>query len=423
MALFQINDIIFNKDKSTPRGPLSALAGSNYEYNTYKYPRDLGAADKGHYVVFHINEQAKTQFPSSTTSGDLPQIVQNRKALEQMRGSTNIGGLVNNASNFAASINEKFKPLDKISQTLSSVGNSIGNIFGQSGKQLIQSTSQSSSNFIEGAKSAFLDDVNNSNFLRARKRTTDSIALYMPDTLQFDYQQGYTDISMSEGLLGLGLAAGTSLSDMVKKDLSRGELEKELGNKSALFATQFGAAKIFGQQGRVLAAGVTGVVQNPMLELLYTSPSFRTFQFDFKFYPRDRREGYEVVKIINRLRFHQAPEILKGTGGFFMVPPSEFDIKFFYNGKENPNIHKISTCVMTGLQVNFSPDGFATYEIPGELTPDFGGTGMPVSIQMVLTFKETEILTKESFSNDVGGFTPSFGTGSTYGNRDYGENF
>ena len=82
MALFQINDIIFNKDKSTPRGPLSALAGSNYEYNTYKYPRDLGAADKGHYVVFHINEQAKTQFPSSTTSGDLPQIVQYRKALE-----------------------------------------------------------------------------------------------------------------------------------------------------------------------------------------------------------------------------------------------------------------------------------------------------------------------------------------------------
>lgn len=423
MALFQLNDIVFNKDKSTPRGPLAALAGSNYQYNTFKYPRDLGAADKGHYVVFHINEQAKTQFPSATASGDLPQVVQNRKVLEQMRGSTNLGGLINNTSAFATNINQKFSVTETVNKALTSVGNSIGNIFGQSGKQVIQSSSEAASNFIEGSKAVFLDDVNNANFLRARKRTTDSVALYMPDTLQFDYQQGYTDVSMSEGIAGLALAAGTSLADAIKNNPNATDLQKELGNKSALFATQFGAAKIFGQQGRVAAAGITGVVQNPMLELLYTSPAFRTFQFDFKFYPRDRQEGYEVVKIINRLRFHQAPEILKGTGGFFMVPPSEFDIKFFYNGKENPNIHKISTCVMTGMQVNFSPDGFAAYEVPGQLTPDFGGTGMPVSIQMVLTFKETEILTKESFANDVGGFTPSFGTGINYGNRDLGENF
>jgi hypothetical protein len=79
------------------------------------------------------------------------------------------------------------------------------------------------------------------------------------------------------------------------------------------------------------------------------------------------------------------------------VPPSEFDIKFYCNGKENPNIPKMSTCVLTGINVDYAPNGFASYEtLLSE--PERGGTGMPVAIRMDLSFKETQIITKRFLS-------------------------
>jgi hypothetical protein len=148
----------------------------------------------------------------------------------------------------------------------------------------------------------------------------------------------------------------------------------------------------------ILAA--TGRVENPMLEMVYKSPAFRDFQFDFTFYPRDEREALEVQKIIKKFTFHQAPEILKDAGGF-LVPPSEFDIKFYYAGSENPNIPQIATCVLTTLDVNYAPNGFSAYEVPGENNPAIGRTGMPVAIQVTLQFQEITYLTKADFRQDM----------------------
>ena len=146
--------------------------------------------------------------------------------------------------------------------------------------------------------------------------------------------------------------------------------------------------------------GLFGSVQNPLLELIYKSPSFRTFQYDFVFYPRDEGEALQVQRIIERLRFHQAPEFFSDTKGF-LVPPSEFEIRFFYGGYENPNIPQVATCVLTSIDVNYAPNGFSAYEIPGESQPSLGRTGMPVAIQMSLQFQETSYLTKNDFTGDT----------------------
>jgi hypothetical protein len=118
------------------------------------------------------------------------------------------------------------------------------------------------------------------------------------------------------------------------------------------------------------------------------------------FYPRSEKEALDVQKIIQRLKFHQAPEIMTGTAGYFMVPPSEFDIEFYYNGEVNPNISPISTCALTGVAVDYAPNGFRSYEVPGENTPELGKTGMPVAIRLDLTFREMEIMTKFNHSRD-----------------------
>ena len=81
-----------------------------------------------------------------------------------------------------------------------------------------------------------------------------------------------------------------------------------------------------------------------------------------------------------------------------MVPPSEFDIKFYYNGYVNPNIPPITTCVLKMIDIDYAAVGqWAAYETPSQLRPQLGSTGMPVGIRLSLEFEETEIQTKDSY--------------------------
>jgi hypothetical protein len=192
------------------------------------------------------------------------------------------------------------------------------------------------------------------------------------------------------------LAAASSVADTMKSNPNGAS--EQIGKNLSPFLASY-AAKKMGNTGRALFTAGTGLVENPMLELIYTSPSFRTFQFVFNLTPRDEKEALEVQRILERLRFHQAPEIKSDTGGYFLIPPSEFDIKFYYAGKENPNIPSISTCVLDSIDINYTPNGFSSFEVPGENEPSLGRTGMPVSIQLTLGFKETQILTKDDFTS------------------------
>jgi hypothetical protein len=223
----------------------------------------------------------------------------------------------------------------------------------------------------------------------------------MPDTLQYNYSQSYDQLNLGSELGGQALAGGKSVYDAFQNGGAEGlsaigKTATEIGKQKAgsAVAEALGSA----QTGQAILAS-TGRVQNPMLEMIYKSPNFRTFQFDFTFYPRDEREALEVQRILERLRFHQAPELMKNAGGF-LIPPSEFDIKFYNSGKENPNIPQIATCVLTTLDINYAPNGWAAYETPGENEPYLGRTGMPVSIQATLQFQEMTYLTKADFRDD-----------------------
>ena len=83
------------------------------------------------------------------------------------------------------------------------------------------------------------------------------------------------------------------------------------------------------------------------------------------------------------------------------MPPSEFDIEFYYNGEVNKNIPTVSTCVLETIDVDYAPNGFAAYETGNSNRPEKGGTGMPVGIRLDLGFKEVEILTKKYFAENV----------------------
>jgi hypothetical protein len=382
--------------------------------NILRYPIDIGSVDKGHYMVIHINVQDKTEYPANFASDPRSNIQRNREGLFGQTNSTNAGGTLNSVVGAVKTIGEE---AGKLAQDVAGgeVGKKLVNVvttaanetltFVQKGLSSFGVNVSDGVNILKGATQGAgesLGSLNAVNFLRTTKRTTDSIALYMPNTLNFTHTQGYSDLDLGSetaALLGavgkVGLEGGVdptqkgrNLSPFVLQKLASGLLANRLIDSPKAATAAF--------------VGATGLTQNPQLELIYTTPSFRDFRFSFMFYPRSEQEALEIQKLIKRLKFHQAPEVKTGTAGFFLVPPSEFDIEFYYNGQINPNIPTISTCVLMSIDMDYAPNGFHTFETPGDNSPQLGATGMPTAIRMDLTFKETEIMTKFNFQDEAG---------------------
>ena len=392
MALFTLTDIRFKSDRSATTN--NRIVGDKYKINTLRYPLDLGEVDKGHYMVFHINEQKRTQFPGSTTD-DETTAVKNRLGLNRFNGG---------AADFVSVTQGAITAASQLDLTV--VSANIQKKFNLSAgspelQRLLQSTMDTFNKSFSGVQEYVAE--NSSTYaktgVRTTKRTTDTIALYMPDTLAFTQSQNYAGLELGGGLAATLGAGFSGVQNILNSNMSN--IDK--ANYALKNATPFvlnALANATGQAGRAVFAGFTGTTVNPMMEVIYSAPEFRSFRFDFMFYPRSSIEAKEVQNIIQRIRFHQAPEVLGnnsagGLGGYFLVPPSEFDIKFYYNGTENENIPSISTCVLQTVDVDYAPNGFAAYEVlEDKNVPKWGSTGMPVGIRLGLVFKETQIITK-----------------------------
>lgn len=337
MALFSFSDIKFTSTSRKISARSRLTPQSEYRSSISRYPIDIGDADKGHYMVIHVNEQLQTQFKGAEGPDD-PTIFTSRRD----------SGTTTGAGRAAAAV--------------ASAGS--GTI----------------------AESSFSPEQIKLNFTRTIRRTKDTIALYMPDTLNFAHEQSYSGLQLGATMESALLESGFSLYD----DYQKNGLSKDLLKNLSPFVAQIAQSQDLFKAG---FAAYTGRVVNPLLDMVYSSPDFRKFRFDFMFYPRSEREAKEVNAIIRKLNFYQAPEFITSGEGFFLIPPAEFDIKFYYNGVENMNIPKISTCVLTNIDVDYAPNGWSAYETY-DLVPTDGGTGMPVAIRMSLQFTETEILTK-----------------------------
>jgi hypothetical protein len=413
MAFFGLSDIRFGYDDTREFGPLSALdaVGGNFKQNSLKYPMDVGSADKGHYMIFFVREQKETQFSSSYRSGQVFDSNSEKAIQDQLSRGISVADRISRSqvkNSFADKINRSLENgiakvntvlYEKFGSTGRSISGGISSFFQQRsfsiGEQRINDNITSSIQRITD-KTPF-------GFINKTQLTSESIALYMPDTIQFDSRQSYDGLSPGKELLGQALVALPGLVETYKAGGGKAALEaiKKTGALQALGERVLGGATGATDTTRLGVFGVTGRVVNPMLELIYNSPDFRQFQFEFFFWPRDEREALEVQKIIDRFRFHQAPELEKISGkqSGLLIPPSEFDIQFYYAGRQNPNIPPIASCVLESLQVNYAPRGWSAYEVPGENNPDLGRTGMPVGIQLTLQFRETTYITKEDFGS------------------------
>jgi hypothetical protein len=138
------------------------------------------------------------------------------------------------------------------------------------------------------------------------------------------------------------------------------------------------------------ASAALGLAANPKKEQVFKGVDFRTFQFDYQFFPRSVDEAKNVLEIIKTFKYHMHPEF-KDEYNFIYLYPSEFDILYYQNGVENLNIHRHTSCVLTEMNVNYTPNGmFTTFP-----------NGMPTQINVTMNFRELALLTKDKVQDGL----------------------
>jgi len=142
--------------------------------------------------------------------------------------------------------------------------------------------------------------------------------------------------------------------------------------------------------------GRAGIVVNPNLEVLFTGPLLRTFNYNFRFTPRTDSEAQTIRTIIKVFKKTMAP---KRRGKVFLDVPSVYKIKYVYNSErdDHPFLNKIKPCALSNFSVQYAPDGsYMTYD-----------DGSMTSYNVSMSFKELEPIYNDDI-RDVDATTTGF---------------
>lgn len=215
------------------------------------------------------------------------------------------------------------------------------------------------------------------------KRLSQAIALYMPSTLSVSHKANYGEPEIGALVAGAASALGTINSDMSVTDIAKklgADALSEGGEALGLAALDAADATI--APGARAAYEISqGKITNNRTEMQFEGIDRRDFSFSFKMMPTSPEEAATIEKIVTTFRFHAMPEVEgDNLAGRTMIPPSTFDIEY----KPNTHLHKISTSVLTSVEVQYG----------GERT-QFFVDDQPVETSITLNFKELEIITKE----------------------------
>jgi len=160
---------------------------------------------------------------------------------------------------------------------------------------------------------------------------------------------------------------------------------------------------------------VGGVIENPNLELLFTGPSLRTFQFSIRFSPRNNRESARVRTIIRVLKERSAVKkgvtveglvsassknLLLGTPDVFRLQYRKAGSKGLGAASDIKGLNKFKTCALTNISVDYTggEGRYAVYDLDSQ----------PITTVVTLAFSELVPLYDEDYRGQSKEFTQGF---------------
>jgi len=205
----------------------------------------------------------------------------------------------------------------------------------------------------------------------ARRNVIKTIALYMPQTIAFTSTINYGDLELGNIMGNVKLVI-----DSIKK-----------GDFSAALDSANLQRFIPTETGRGIAQRTTNTTPAAYKDVLFEGIDYRTFNFTFKFTPRNASESELVKEICETFKYHSLPQSRSGTGSIASYNlPEEFVMRFYYKDKPNKFIDVVGLCALQSVQVTYGGDKFSTHK-----------DGSPVTTELVLTFRELELIEKNRF--------------------------
>ena len=217
-----------------------------------------------------------------------------------------------------------------------------------------------------------------------------SIALYIPpNALKTEFKAEYTNAEGAATKAAFGAAFGR----MAEGGNIAAALMAGLSGAGQSMVSKM-AAQVDKGTGMLAAQGIA--VNNHMA-LTYKGPSkFRTHDFAFSFFPKNKSEADVIQRILKDFENGMLPRMGGGvekiTGRTLSQPlfmaPRHWTIDFFMTGSQqkhgdagNTYLFKIKKSVITAMSVNHDPNS----------TISLHKDGSPVETDLTLTFKEIEL--------------------------------
>lgn len=194
--------------------------------------------------------------------------------------------------------------------------------------------------------------------------------------------------AMVGGVLGTGMKAtaskfmqGANLIGLLNNGAQNNDSLKTLVTSDV--TSKLVKAQGFAVESESILARGAGIVPNSNLELLFNSPTLRSFTFTYRLSPRSEEEAKTVRRIIRFFKQGMAVKKLSGKSGqasFFLGTPNVFKLEYRNGTKQIDGVNKFKSCALTSFSCNFTPEGmWAAYE-----------AGQPISTVISMKFDELE---------------------------------
>jgi hypothetical protein len=173
--------------------------------------------------------------------------------------------------------------------------------------------------------------------------------------------------------------AGNILADLVEKTT-------DSPMQAAAAVATYGLTGVGGPIGAAAKASLN-VTTNPYPVMIYQGTNFKSFGFSWTFFPESSKETDIINKIIGYFRREMLPERVTGIESILKYP-AVFEIKI------EPELKLFKRCVITGLDVNYTPAGPAfVKELPVASSNFIEAAAVSVTIQ----FQEIEMWLANDF--------------------------
>lgn len=228
---------------------------------------------------------------------------------------------------------------------------------------------------------------------------------------------------------GTGQTTGQGVSQALQR--LQNNLSSVLGNlgvssgtvAAATASAAAGALSRLTPASTAVLANMAGVARNPHKVVLFSGVNFRTHTFTYSLTPRNAKEARNIKDIIRLFKYYMSPSY--GLGGLpgiarglfsglgfpelgqtagnitaeagatsraFFEYPEVFVIRF----RNKEELFQIGESVLTNFDVNYHPQNYPAYV----RSLDSPNVASPSEVVISLTFKETDVVTKEQIKEN-----------------------